>query len=473
MRYYALHYHMKDSYIKEVIENIFAGFSRKDKLGILYSDAQESYSNTDLECINIKDLDYKDTSFVSKEQLQKEAAKLKDRIKESIRVPCVLHCHNVNVFRNSCLGAALLKLAQDYEDKEFLMIVHIHDFAEERFSERLELMANCTGRPDPAFGVKLAYPVWKNIIYLVGNSTDKQLLNQMGIQKDRIFIFQSPIDIGYFQSKPEDKDILITSIEEYSRSKKYNFSRHRKIILNPALLKKKMNFAESILILRSLNFIDDSWQLLMPFLSDENEDKKFAKELIQYIKKRKMPIVIGFDENQKGKNKKGQGISPNKKDFYAISDLVLTTSPERLHISAFLEPWAAGKALIGRKNDKIVSCLEKKGLRLAHLYDRIMIEDNDFKDYVLQHQLNLIHGVDYGALIRLPELRKNLDFALSDKSRIINKNNSVILRNFSIESANEQLRKIIKQGFRTAAFKEKELDNSNIVEHFRKNSKKK
>ncbi len=472
MRYYALHYHMKDSYIKDVIENIFSGFSRKDKLGLLYSDAQGSFSRNDVESICIKELGYKDTNFVSKEQLLKEAAKLKEKMKKSLKLPCVLHCHNVNVFRNSYLGAALLELARDYEEKEFLMMIHVHNFAEERFSERLEKMANCTGRPDPAFGVKLAYPTWKNIIYLAGNSKDKQLLNKMGIQKERIFILPNPVDLDYYSSGPKDPDLLISSIEKYSKSKRFNFSRHRKILMNPTPLKKKKNFAESILILRSLNFIDDSWQLMIPFLSDEPQDSKHAKELIQYIKKRKLPVVVGFDvEDVKEKDRTSSGIRQKKRDLYAISELILTTSTEHLYDLTFLEPWASKKALAGRKIDKFVFGLEKKGLKLKHFYNRIMIEDNDFKDYVLRHQLNLIDNIDYGELVSLPGFSKTLDFAFSDKSGIIGQNIKAIRRNFSIESVNKELKKIIDLGFRSKKFREKDLDNTHIIEHFRKKNK--
>ena len=59
--------------------------------------------------------------------------------------------------------------------EKFLLLFQVHDFAEDHRPDRLKLLLECSGNPDRLYGTKIAYPLWKNIIYLTINSRDKTI----------------------------------------------------------------------------------------------------------------------------------------------------------------------------------------------------------------------------------------------------------------------------------------------------------
>ncbi len=151
LNYYALHYHMKQSGTRTVIENILQSLEANPEinLNLIYSSKKETFQpeNKKIKVIDIPDVDYDDRIFKSKEELMKKASQLKEKIKNKLELSnkCVLHCHNVNLFKNSYLGAALLLLAKELKDKNFILLLQLHDFAEENRPDRLKLLLNCSG----------------------------------------------------------------------------------------------------------------------------------------------------------------------------------------------------------------------------------------------------------------------------------------------------------------------------------------
>ena len=142
LNYYALHYHMKHSGVRFVIENIFESlkkYSKNMKLYLIYSNKHEEYKNEEVVSINNPLVDYDETVFNTKEELDSYAEKIKDSVKSQIDFSqkCVLHTHNITLMKNTTLGRALQFLADEQkENYGFLILVHVHDFAEDNRPKR-------------------------------------------------------------------------------------------------------------------------------------------------------------------------------------------------------------------------------------------------------------------------------------------------------------------------------------------------
>lgn len=76
-------------------------------------------------------------------------------------------------------------------------------------------------------------------------------------------------------------------------------------------------------------------------------------------------------------------------DFLAGGDLCLTTSIEEGFGMAFLEPWAAGKNLVGRDIPAITQDFKASGLCLDHLYASLDIELSKPEAQILRDHLGL------------------------------------------------------------------------------------
>jgi len=468
LNYYALHFHMKQSGTRTVIENILQSLENEQetKLNLIYSSKKETFhpEGKKIKVIDIPDVDYDDRIFKSKKELMKKANKLKENIKNKLELSnkCVLHCHNVNLFKNSYLAAALLLLAKELEDKNFILLLQLHDFAEENRPDRLKLLLNCSGKKDMLFGSRIAYPIYKNIFYMTINSRDKALLKKIGIPENHIFLYPNS-----FLSKPHRTDKLIKELENYARENKYIFEKNRKILLCPAKILRRKNIIESIVILKLLNSIKDEWQLLITLEGNSKKDRAYGNSIKGYVRKKKLPVTIGFGykliaaRNTKDKNK--------MIDLFSISDAIITTSIQEGFGFTFLEAWVANKKVVGRKISYIFKDLKANGLNMNHFYDKILINKKDFCEYSHPQQIRLLDRINYKSLLKQKQLKKMTDFLKEKNSAIINSNKKIILENFSITSYKTRLKKIIMEAekLKKKTWKNVYINNKFLIDYFK------
>jgi len=473
LNYYALHYHMKQSGTRTVIENILQSLevNQEIKLNFIYSSKKETFhpGTEKIKVIDLPDVDYDDKIFNSKELLMNKANKLKENIKNKLELSnkCVLHCHNINLFKNSYLGAALLLLAKELEDEKFILFLQLHDFAEENRLDRLKLLLNCSGKKDRLFGSRIAYPIYKNIFYITINSRDKALLKKIGIPENHIFLYPNSVDTELLSLKPHRTNKLIKELENYAGENKYIFEKNRKILLCPAKILRRKNIIESIVILKLLNSIKDEWQLLITLEGNSQKDRAYGKLIKDYVKKKKLPATIGFGykliaaRNTKDKNK--------MIDLFSISDAIITTSTQEGFGFTFLEAWVANKKVIGRRISYIFKDLKANGLDMNHFYDKILINKKDFCEYSHPQQIRLLDKINYKSLLKQRQLKRMTDFLKEKNSAIINSNKKIILRNFSIACYKTRLKKIIKKAekLKKKTWKNVYIDNKFLINYFK------
>ncbi len=476
INYYSLHYHMKKCGVRIVIENIFdcLRLYSESNLNLFYSSKYQSFSKRDVKTIDLEGIDYLEQIFKNKEELWDKAFKLKERIRKKLDLskPCVLHCHNVNLFKNSILGAALLLLANDLETEEFVMLMHVHDFAEDSRADRLHLMMNCSGKEDRMFGTELAYPINRNIVYLTLNSRDSKLLEKLGIFKNRIFLYPNSINIDFFSSKPLKKNNLKDLIAKFAKKNGYTFDKKRKIILSPLKPIRRKNIIESLLILNLLNSIKDEWQFLITLDADSKADVAYVNRIKEYVKKKKLPVVIGFgydliSSSEERKYKNGKVVQYNMVDLFSIAETIMTTSILEGFGFTYTEGWLAEKKVVGRRIDFIFKDLEANGIKLNHFYNKIIVDGKDFKEYDHNMQLKLLKMIDYKKLLKQKEVKRLVDFMKDSKKTVLN-NKKKIAENYSLMAYYHKLKKIIMKAMELRKDRKKKykLDNKKLIDYF-------
>ena len=504
-----------------------------------------------MKIINSKEVDYDDNKYRNKKKLDASAEQINKKIVKLIdgelvkKNLVIFHTHNLNIGLNPVLTRAMGLLAEHCERKKkpLIILCHVHEFAEEHNRQRLEFVRTIAGKQvDKSYLTSLLYPTGKNIIYIASDALQTKLLKEIGLSQ--VLLFPPSINVKLYSKKPiyklntfnlnklriekiDFKEDILLKIEKYATHKNYFFDRNRKIILAPVMIGKRKNILESLLILKILNSTNDEWQLLISQLAMTEREKPYEAQIIEYIKKHRIPCTAGIGpeilSNKQDRNViDGIVFQYTHTDLYGISEAIITTSVKEETNNIFLEGWLSGTKIFGRSIPEQVSDLEKNGMHLKHLYDKISIRIDSLKDHkhqltvaykerintlrkeqkqkplkdvdawkeLLKHKISLKGKalfMDYADLtptlqmevlenvpieelqLHNPTLKKVLSFIEKKNIKIINTNRKVIVNRYSVKSKKEELKKIIKEAGKVIRSKKKSpkvKDNNKILSYY-------
>ena len=240
-------------------------------------------------------------------------------------VPDVWHIHNHNLGKNPALTQEVTNLAMAGQK----ILLQIHDFAED-------------GRPDNYSSLgklkKRLYPIAPHIHYAALNQRDIGFLQSIGIPAEQLHLLPNAVS-------PLPSTKLETRTPELETP----------LFVYPCRAIRRKNIGEILL-----------WSAVMPkakfaiTLAPKNPDVKpiydawvsFAEEL---------GLHIEFDA----------GSTCELHEMVAKADALITTSIAESSGQAFLEPWLAGKPLVGRNLPEMTRDFEQHGLDLSQLYNRL------------------------------------------------------------------------------------------------------
>jgi len=228
----------------------------------------------------------------------------------------ILHVHNPLLAKN----ATLLKVLKILKAKGITLFLQIHDFAED-------------GRPLSYFPEE--YPA--DCHYGVINSRDYRILLETGLHKKGLHMISNMVNpLG----------------SKVAECKLKNF------ILYPVRAIRRKNIGEAILL--SL-FFKNRETLAITLPPNSQSDISSYNGWRKFIKRKNLNVEFE---------------ASGKYDFPALvngSKYLITTSITEGFGFSFLEPWTAGKALIGRDLPDITIDFKKNGARLDRLYTDINI----------------------------------------------------------------------------------------------------
>lgn len=229
----------------------------------------------------------------------------------------LLHVHNPTLAKNK----NFLKILKLLQKKGIKLFLQIHDFAED-------------GRP-------LSYFPEDEYIsdchYGVINSRDHGILLKAGLKNQglhKIFNTVTPS----------------IAIQKHVRL--------RNVVLYPIRAIRRKNVGEAILL--SL-FFKDNETLAVTLPPNSPPDIISYKGWKRFVQQK--GLNVAFDV----------GLKENFEELVLSSKFLLTTSITEGFGFSFLEPWTAQKLLWGRKLPDICRDFEKNGIRLDHLYTRLLV----------------------------------------------------------------------------------------------------
>jgi hypothetical protein len=262
--------------------------------------------------------------YAGKSDLTQNAGQIADQILHAVErhfgCPCdLLHIHNPLLAKNPLLPEIL----QSLQHAGLNLFLQVHDFAED-------------GRPG-VFYKQTAYP--QNCHYGVINLRDYHILTSAGLLPDGLHYLPNCV-------RPFD-DASDAPTGSYG--------------LYPVRAIRRKNIGEAILLSLFLPG-DDAIYITQP--PNSEVDFPSYNHWRSFVARNNLPVHF-----EMGKRRDFQGLVSGAK-------WVLTTSIAEGFGFAFLEPWTAGKRLIGRHLPQICQDFTNQGIRLEHLYQGIRIPQN-------------------------------------------------------------------------------------------------
>ena len=250
--------------------------------------------------------------------------------------PELWHFHNSTLAKNVLFPSAIRELAIQGER----VLLQIHDFSEDgrpgNYTSQRSFFDS-----QSSFEETL-YPTARQIHYATINRRDHDFLRAAGISASNLHVIPNAIPDLAVKSRPEDRP--------FSRDKLFAFYPTRGIRRKNIgeLLLLALIYGERVDFATSMRPENPEWQ------EAHDEWGRLADEL-------ELPVTLGLADD---------GRYPFL-DLLGWSDFVVTTSIAEGFGLAFLEPWIAGKPVMGRDLPEITRDFKANGISMDNLYQRI------------------------------------------------------------------------------------------------------
>jgi glycosyltransferase involved in cell wall biosynthesis len=252
-------------------------------------------------------------------------------------LPDLWHIHNHCLGKNLALPETLLALAKQGQR----LLLQPHDFAEDGRPELYARMLDKIGRGDVACLSSMLYPQAGHIHYAVLNDRDRGFLTAAGIPLGRVHLLPNAVNLPPRARGPAD------------------FFPGRRLWLYPTRAIRRKNLGE-LLLWSTLGAEQDIFATTQaPQNPSEQPRYRCWAVLAQELG---LPLELEL----------GSRVS----DFPALLEsahVLVTTSVAEGFGLAFLEPWLAGRSLVGRNLPEITRDFAAAGLDLMGLYERLEI----------------------------------------------------------------------------------------------------
>jgi hypothetical protein len=310
------HYHLKTGGVTTVLRQQIEAIKNDCEILVLTGELPDSPFPADIK--HIPGLAYYGRSSKKVFTPKKVAESIIKAIHSKWKGGCdILHVHNPLLAKNKIF----LKILHELRKREIRFFLQIHDFAED-------------GRPLSYFDEDEYVP---DCHYGVINSRDYNILLKAGLKKEglhKIFNIVKPFELKKKVAKPG------------------------RFALYPIRAIRRKNIGEAILL--SL-FFKNHWALFITQPPNSPIDIISYKGWKSFAKENSLDVVFEA------------GLKYDFEKLVLAARFLITTSITEGFGFSFLEPWTAKKILCGRKLPDICYDFEQNGIKLDHLYTKLLV----------------------------------------------------------------------------------------------------
>lgn len=316
MRIALAHYHLKTGGVTTVLRQQIEAIKNDCEILVLTGELPDSPFPADIK--HIPGLAYYGRSSKKAFNPKKVAESIIKAIHSKWKDGCdILHVHNPLLAKNKIF----LKILHELREREIRLFLQIHDFAED-------------GRPLSYFDEDEYVP---HCHYGVINSRDYNILLKAGLKKEGLHKIFNTIKPFEFKKKAVET---------------------KKIALYPIRAIRRKNIGEAILL--SL-FFKNHVALFITQPPNSPIDIISYKGWKRFVEENRLDVVFEA------------GLKYDFEKLVLTARFLITTSITEGFGFSFLEPWTAKKILYGRKLPDICYDFEQNGIKLDHLYTKLLV----------------------------------------------------------------------------------------------------
>ncbi|MGM0451623.1 MAG: hypothetical protein ACQERN_00475 [Thermodesulfobacteriota bacterium] len=368
MKIVFIHYHLKPGGVTTVIRQQIAALQHDCDLLVLTG--EPPLQDLGAPHVQINGLGYDDPSGRPTSPAAVAAA-IESAIYQKWPGGCdLVHIHNPLLAKNRHFPAIIEHL----RNRDMTVFLQIHDFAED-------------GRPD-AYFAGLPYP--PDCHYGVINSRDARILKSAGLAEEGVHLLFNMVEPFFAKHAEPDEGWVVYPVRAIRRK----------------------NIGEALLL--SLYFREGQ-RLAITLPPNSPRDRHIYKTWKSFAAEYRFNVLFEAARTH------------DFRQLVASAACLVTTSINEGFGFAFLEPWTAKKAVIGRNLPQICSDFAHAGICLDHLYDRLAVPA-DWIDmdafYARWHDCIRNRLADYGMVIADKDIQKGyqrlicghtVDFAVLDE----------------------------------------------------------
>lgn len=335
----------------------------------------------------------------------------------------ILHVHNPNLGKNPALTLALYRLVTE----GYPVVNHCHDFPEDRPENYAVLSEMAAGlRLDLP---QLLYPHRENCHFAVLNSCDQARLLEWGLPPDRVHHLPNPVVL----TTTEKETPVSGNRTEIARI--LGIDPLKQIITYPVRAIRRKNLGECILMAvlfsETCTFVVTQPPKNPAELPAYNRWKQWCNQ---------QGIAMKFEAGEK----------IHHEELIGISDFCITTSMQEGFGMAFLEPWLAGRPVIGRNLPCVTADMKTAGIGLPGLYDRLLTGPEGTADFgTLDQQTQeavlerlLLNKKERARLFRMNPFLNGL---FQSQEHLVARNRDLIRHHYSLTLYGNRLSDIYKK----------------------------
>lgn len=420
MKIVIVHYHLRPGGVTGVIRQqvlaLHEEFPQAD-LTVLVGEGSDDFRSLPCRVAVVPALDY----YVP--DSREEAFPVELEIFQALRSEnseheVIFHFHNPTLGKNPCLTGAIHSLL----DSRVPVISTCHDFSEDRpgnqqINEQYAAWSGC--------GVnEFLYPDRSNCHYITINSSDRHRKHWGDLNRSTCQVMSPPVQA--------------LAPAQHSRGEVacwLNIDVKKQWMFYPVRAIERKNIGEFLL----LSLLDEGMcEWLLARAPANDVEKPLYRAWVDLAEK--MNIPVRFDV--------GQRIQFG--DLMNAADRIVTTSTREGFGMAFLEPWYAGKPVVGRELPMVVDDMRAAGVLQDLLYTELLVpqpggEWIDFAALSSEQKLNYVEkAAENGALretIRVKNRWWNR-FLSTPSEEVFQQNYTVIDETFSKKAFGRRLKKL-------------------------------
>lgn len=358
MRVAIVHYHLRPGGVTRVIESAVSALAETDvRVAILCGEPPPSELNLSAPVRVIPGLDYTPTG--AHPQPQELIREMETAATTTLGgPPDVWHFHNHALGKNAALTRAVFLMAGQGQH----LLLQIHDFAEDGRPHLFDTLLRYVGESNLEQLSRIMYPIAPHIHYAAINRRDTRLMVQAGAPYTRVHFLPNAItlrvcSVGPWDSAPPPPRLLVYPVRAIRRK----------------------NLGEAILWCCALR---DEIRVAVTLAPKSASDRAAYDAWVDFARTQELPIDFEV----------GQPSSTAFEEYLASAWMVLTTSIAEGFGMTFLEPWLAGRPVVGRDIPAITQDFKKNGIALPNLYPALRVPVHWLPRHELESRLHATYA---------------------------------------------------------------------------------